>query len=136
MAVTFKRESPQVITLRVSGRVGSGEWQTALSNVAKLLNPREQTSLLVLAENFAGWGQGDWSDLSFRQEYDARVNRMAIVADERWRDPLLMFAGKGLRRIDVEFFTPAEVDKARRWLTSAAGAAVDKTRDETGAEHP
>jgi hypothetical protein len=79
MAVTFERESPQVITLRVSGRVASGEWQAALSNVAKLLNPREQTSLLVLAESFAGWGQGDWSDLSFRHEYNARVDRMAIV---------------------------------------------------------
>jgi hypothetical protein len=44
---------------------------------------------------------------------------MAIVADAKWEDQALMFAGKGLRKIEIEFFTPAEMGRARQWLTAA-----------------
>jgi hypothetical protein len=135
MRVSIEGDSPPVITVRMSGRIGSREWRAALSDVAKLLNPQERTSVLVLADAFDGWEQGDWDDLSFRQEYDPFIDRLAIVADEKWQDRSLMFAGKGLRRIGIEFFKPTEIEKARRWLTSgaqSAGATANSRRDESG----
>jgi hypothetical protein len=43
---------------------------------------------------------------------------MAIVADEKWQDRALPFAGKGLRRIDIDVFPPRQMSDARNWLTS------------------
>jgi hypothetical protein len=118
MQVTIERESPRLITIRVSGRLSPRAWRSVLQDVGKLLHAQERTSLLVLAEQFEGWESGDWDDMSFQQKHDEQIDRMAIVADKKWEDLALMFSGKGLRRIEIEFFAPAEVSQARRWLVS------------------
>jgi hypothetical protein len=43
---------------------------------------------------------------------------MAIVGDPHWKDLALMFAGKGLRSMEIEYFPTADADKARAWLAS------------------
>jgi len=41
---------------------------------------------------------------------------MAIVGEERWRDPALLFVGKGFRDTEIEFFLPEAADAAQAWL--------------------
>jgi hypothetical protein len=109
-----------MIRVDLSGRPTSREWHSALGDVSALLKPGDSTSILVAAERFEGWGTGDWEDDSFRQNHDAQIRRIAIVTDEKWQDQALMFAGAGLRRVEIECFTPAEMPRARQWLTSAS----------------
>jgi hypothetical protein len=118
MLVSIDRESPRIIRVDLSGRMDAKQWRTAQEGVASLLKEGEITPLLVYAASFDGWGDGSWDDFSFQQQYDAQIGRLAIVADKRWEDRALLFTGKGLRRIEIEFFTPAEIDRARQWLTS------------------
>ena len=120
MHVSVQRESPDVISVELSGRLNSQEWHTALDDVSALLKPGERTSILVAAESFAGWEPGDWDDLSFQQKHDPQIRRIAIVTSEQWQDQARMFAGQGLRRVEIECFTPAEMPQARQWLTSAS----------------
>ena len=49
-----------------------------------------------------------------------RIDRIAIVGDERWRSEALMFAGADLRRAPVEYFagSSSEDGAARAWLTA------------------
>jgi hypothetical protein len=54
--------------------------------------------------------------LSFYATYGDRIERIAIVAEDRWRDQAMMFVGAGLRKAPVEFFVPGAVSIAREWL--------------------
>jgi len=54
--------------------------------------------------------------MSFLSEHGDDISRMAIVGEERWRDDALMFVAKGLRATGIEYFTPADLDRARAWL--------------------
>ena len=118
MQVTLERESPRVIKVRVSGRVASDEWRAALEDVVGFLESGGPASLLVAADGFEGWAPGDWEDLSFQRKYDPQIRRMAIVADKQWEDQALMFSGKGLRRLEIEFFPTAQMPQAMNWLTA------------------
>ena len=77
----------------------------------------QKVKLLVLAEQFSGWGkEGDWGDLTFMYEYDPYIEKIAVVAGEKWEDQILMYLGAGRRQAAVEFFLPGEEQDARDWL--------------------
>ncbi len=120
MQVSVEQESPRVIEVQLAGRVTSQEWHATLKDVAKLLRPEEHASILLAAQGFEGWEPGDWDDLSFQREHDQHIARIAIVADQKWKDQVLMFAGQGLRKVDIRFFTPPETAQARQWVSSGA----------------
>ena len=75
--------------------------------------------LLVVLEGFEGWDSrsSNWSDLTFYVKHGDRLERIAIVGDERWRDHALMFAAADLRRGPVEFFAIGAMSDARAWLS-------------------
>jgi hypothetical protein len=56
--------------------------------------------------------------LSAQFELDQYAKRIAIVGERRWKDLALVFAGKGVRRVDIEYFMPPELEKARAWLAA------------------
>jgi hypothetical protein len=120
MQVSLERESPRVIKVRLSGRVDSRQWRAALDDVVELLETGGPASILVAADGFEGWEPGNWEDLSFQRAYDPQIRRMAIVADKEWEDRALMFSGKGLRKVDIEFFTTPQMPQAMNWLTSVS----------------
>ena len=120
MPVSVEQESPRVIEVQLAGRLTSQEWHATLKDVAKLLRPEEPASILLAAQGFEGWEPGNWDDLSFQREHDQHIARIAIVADEKWKDQVLMFAGQGLRKVDIQFFTPSETAQARQWVSSSA----------------
>jgi hypothetical protein len=120
MQVSVEQESPRVIEVQLAGRLSSQEWHATLKDVAKLLRPEERACILLAAQGFEGWEPGDWDDLSFQREHDQHIARIAIVADQKWKDQVLMFAGQGLRKVDIRFFTPPEAAQARQWVASSA----------------
>jgi hypothetical protein len=124
MLVSIDQESPRIIRVELSGRMDAKQWRAALDEVVKLLTPGEVTPLLVSAIGFEGWGAGDWDDLSLQRQRDAQVGRMAVVADRKWEDRAMLFAGKGLRGLEIEFFAPEEMPRARQWLAAASGRDV------------
>jgi hypothetical protein len=74
---------------------------------------------LILAEKFEGWEKaGDWGDLSAQTQLDEQIERIAIVGEKPWEDVALLFTGKGIRKVEIEYFAPMEVSRARSWLSS------------------
>jgi hypothetical protein len=120
MQVSVGQGSSGVVDVQLAGRVTAQAWHAALKDVAKLLKPEKRTPILLAAERFEGWERGDWDDLSFQREHDNEIARIAIVADEKWKDQVLMFAGQGLRKLDIRFFTPPEAAQARQWVSAGA----------------
>ena len=45
-----------------------------------------------------------------------RIEKMAIVGDEKWKDEAFAFTAKGFRPTVIEFFPASRIDEARMWL--------------------
>lgn len=106
-----------LLTVRVQGLLRVADMEAMQSRGLELIRQGTKPSLLVLLEDFQGWDkQDDWNDISFFVEHGNDVERMAFVGDERWKNDIFLFAGKGLRKTEVEFFPPSALDEARNWL--------------------
>lgn len=120
MSAEIVDASQGVLTIRISGKLRQSELAAAQKNAADMLQKRGGSRLLVLAEKFEGWEKGgDWGDLSGQAQLDAQIDRMAIVGEKRWEDVALLFSGKGVRHIEIEYFSPADLPRARSWLSTA-----------------
>jgi hypothetical protein len=109
--------SGAVIMIIVSGKL-TFEELTELQDTAKtILQKHDTVRILALAEDFQGWEKSEgWGDLDFQQENDAKIERMALVGDPKWKELLLAFVGRGFREFPIEYFAHGEVAKARAWL--------------------
>src|SRR4051812_23752111 len=116
MSVSWEQAPEHVVVVRVSERLGASEWLAAQRAVSEGINSRSSSSILVIVENFDGFAQGDWEDMSFQLKRDSRIARIAIVADPKWEDQMLLFAGAGLRKFEMKFFPTAELARAQLWV--------------------
>jgi hypothetical protein len=117
MGVTLQQEEGNVRVLRVAGMLKKSEFDAVLTAEAKEWGPQTRVKVLVLAEGFQGWERNEqWGDLSFFLTYGDRIDKIAIVADPKWEDDLLMFAAAGFRRAPVKFFPSGKIKSARAWL--------------------
>jgi hypothetical protein len=51
-------------------------------------------------------------------EYDSCIEKIAVVAENNWKDQMLMYIGAGRRQAQVKFFLYDEEKDARDWLGS------------------
>jgi hypothetical protein len=117
-----------ILTVYVSGKLTPAEWQAGrAAAVDRMGESPGKVSVLVITDQFAGWTRDDWDVSPSQPEFDNHVRRLAIVGAQKWEDLALLFAGKGLRRISIEYFLPSENEAARRWLN------VDDDRGDGGA---
>jgi hypothetical protein len=124
MSASVEYEPSGVVTVRVSGLLNSAEWTSAQQEVSSSLQKGQAVSLLVIADKFLGWEQGDWDDMSFQLKHDHQIQRVAVVAENKWEDEMVLFAGKGFRKFQIEFFAPSELAKAREWLSQSSTERV------------
>lgn len=110
--------------VRLTGMLRKTELDAIQQNEAKALAPDARINVLVLAEGFEGWQRGDrWGDVSFISTYGDRIDKIALVAEPRWEDQMLMFTGAGFRRTQIKFFPLAQFAEARAWLAESTMAA-------------
>jgi hypothetical protein len=117
MPIAMQHERDNIYRLEVNGilkKADMDQWQDALIvEMARIGHVR----LLFILKGFDGWERNaDWSDLAFYVKHGDKIERIAIVGDERWRSETLMFASADLRRAQVEFFPEAALQDARAWL--------------------
>lgn len=108
-----------VLTVKVSGKLEPREWTEAQRSAAELIRTHGPVRILILTDGFLGWVKSEeWGNLSFQIENDRWIEKMAVVADEFWKDLALMFTGQGLRPFPVEHFRTEQEDQARAWLAA------------------
>lgn len=104
------------VTVRVVDRLTEAELAEVQHGMAAAIQDYGTIRVLVIAEDFAGWGRGRWADLSFQAQYDRCIEKMAIVGDAKWQDLALGFTAKGLRPFPIEYFASDALAQARAWL--------------------
>ena len=118
MSADIIDETGKVLTARVSGKLTQPELAKLQQATTETIRRQGRVRILVIAENFQGWEKGgDWEDDSFQSQNDPYIEKMAIVGDRKWEDLAVIFVAKGLRSFPIEFFPPADLAKARAWLT-------------------
>src|SRR3954468_964765 len=115
MSVTWEQNPERVVVVRITGLLGASEWLAAQHAVSELID-EQSSSILVIVENFEGFARGDWNDMSFQLKNDSRIARIAIVADPKWEEQMLMFSGAGLRKFEIKFFPSSALTQARSWV--------------------
>jgi hypothetical protein len=119
MSITISKESENLIVVHVKGTYTIEDENEAENAEREVIDRCGKYRVLVLAEQFSGWGkEGDWGDLTFMYESDPYIEKMAIVAQNKWKEQILMFVGAGRRQAIIEYFLPGEAQAARDWLQS------------------
>ncbi len=119
MSVEITHISDGAVTFRITGLLKFTEFAGAQERAAEIIRRQGKVRFLVLVENFAGTEKtGDWGDISFQADNDQFIEKIAIVGDQQWKDLALLFTGKGIRRIPIEFFPTTDLARAQAWLTS------------------
>jgi broad specificity phosphatase PhoE len=116
MSAEIANNPGNIVTIKITGKLEQSELAQAQQSAAEILKKEGKKRMLVIAEDFQGWGRGDWGDLSGQMLLDQYVERLAIVGDKKWEDLSLLFTGKGIRRVAIEFFAPNDLAKAETWL--------------------
>lgn len=105
----------EIVTIEVRGKLTPEELAVVHAETAVWLSRWGGGSLLILADEFDGWDEGQsWENLSFQTRNDPLIRKMALVADQRWESLALMFTAKGHRPFPIECFTSQIA--ARTWL--------------------
>jgi hypothetical protein len=113
----MRHEQQNIYVLEIRGFLGQAEWKAIEKQLAEEIGRVGDLRLLGVLVGFEGWERGPaWNDLWFFVTYGDRIERIAIVGPERWRDEALMFAGADLRRAPVQFFPDDREADARAWL--------------------
>jgi hypothetical protein len=111
--------SKPVLSFKVTGTLTRAELGWLQNKAIAGIKDWGKVRALVILEDFDGWKRGSgWDDMSFANEHDHDIEKMAIVGPEQWRDLACVFAGKGLRSVAVEYFLPSQLEQARRWLSN------------------
>jgi hypothetical protein len=115
---TIRSEGGNRYRVDVSGTLRKSEMEKAQATLVQEIARVGKVRMLFVLDQFKGWEKGpDWGDMRFYDTYGQHIERIAIVAEERWRDDALMFALADLRKAPTRFFLPTEIDRARAWLT-------------------
>jgi hypothetical protein len=119
MPMTVHHEHGNVYRIVVRGLLRTSDFAQGQDVLAGEMRRVGPVRLLFVLEDFEGWEpHEDWRDLSFYVAHGDRIERIAIVGDDKWRDESLMFASADLRKGPVEFFSKDDVARARAWLSA------------------
>ena len=117
MSVKVSQLSNRCFSVEISGIFSFDDLKSIQKDPRYLLKEGEKVNIVILAKDFSGWGkEGDWGDLTFMYESDPYIGKIAVVADEKFEDELLMFLGAGRRQAIVEFFSTDEEKDAFEWV--------------------
>jgi len=118
MSIEIVSNSGGILTAKISGRLTQPELATLQASAKDSIREQGQVRFLVITEDFQGWRDSDdWSDVSF-MENDPYIRKMAIVGEKQWEELALIFAASWVRKFPIEYFLPADIERARVWLAA------------------
>ncbi|MET0894083.1 MAG: STAS/SEC14 domain-containing protein [Pseudoxanthomonas sp.] len=106
------------VRARISGRMSFVDQKALESLAVKMVDAGRPVRVLLTLEDFQGWEKDErWGDdFDFTFEYGDRIEAIAIVGEEGWRQQALLFVGKGFRRTRIEYFPPDAAGLAEDWV--------------------
>ena len=105
-----------VVTFRAIGMLSDGDYDSLSDDMEAVMDKHPFVRVLVDWEQLEGWGPGAKSASTwFGRVHNDRFQRMAIVADGKWRDEVNRIRDV-VAPTEVRAFTPSKRDAAMAWL--------------------
>jgi hypothetical protein len=115
MPMEWDREGENLLLYKISGDLSIAEMEAAAVQTDKVLGDRVDWKVLATLDGFTGWTkEPGWEHSMLFEETDEAVERIAVVGPKEWRDQVEMFMLKGMRPVEIEYFSDEE--QARSWL--------------------
>ncbi|HEY1373937.1 MAG TPA: STAS/SEC14 domain-containing protein [Candidatus Binatia bacterium] len=109
-----------IVTAKINGELSKADVSQIQAVARAAIHRNGKISGLFFLDQFRGWKtEAGWGDLTFLNEHDKNIDKIAVVGETRWKDDVCAFLAKGFRSAAVEFFRPSEPYKARQWLRSS-----------------
>lgn len=118
-AVSIRKISDSLYEIRIRGVLHKGALDRSESLVERdLAKGTSDLKALIILDNFKGWRKGDnWGDLDFFIRHgNAKISKIAVVGEAKWKDETLIFLLAGKRQGEVRYYTPGDEHQARAWL--------------------
>ena len=120
MSIELIKKQEQEIWIKISGQASVKDYEQIQSLTLSTLESYKGCRMLIILDNFKGWSKdARWDEILFMQEHQNKVQKIAIVGDEKWKDDVFMFSGKPFRTTEIEFFPENQLDQARQWLSAS-----------------
>jgi hypothetical protein len=118
MGIYQLHSSKPILRFKVTGTLTRSELSLLQAAAVAGIKDWGKVNALVILEDFQGWKkEPGWDDMSFADEHDRNIQKMAVVGPEKWRDWVCAFVGKGFRSAMIEYFLPSQIEKAKKWLS-------------------
>jgi hypothetical protein len=109
--------SGSLVSVKIKGELKKSELDQIQALAIELIKRWGKVRVLVILEDFQGWERGEnWGDITFAVEHDNDIEKVAIVGEESWKEPVLAFFGKPFRKLSIEYFDPSQLARARAWV--------------------
>ncbi|MCX7097814.1 MAG: STAS/SEC14 domain-containing protein [Methylococcales bacterium] len=119
MAYQVLENDGAFLSFHISGQYNLADQEAMQALAAHVIGIYQHVSILALIDHFDGWEpNANWDDYGFMQAHGDDVKKMAIVADEQWKEQAFLFVGKGFRETEIEFFPLSALTKAQQWVRS------------------
>jgi hypothetical protein len=117
MGLAIIKKSEDLLLINITGFL-KDSGQEDYERIGRLeIDRSRKIKILVNATGFSGWGKDcDWSTREFMYEYDPYIEKIAVVADEKWKEQMLIYLRAGKRQALVAFFSQSQAQEARDWL--------------------
>ena len=110
-----------IVTAKITGELSRADVTLIQTAARQAIQRCGKISALFFLDQFRGWKtEPGWGDMTFLNEHDKNIAKIAIVGETRWKDDVCAFLAKGFRSAAVEYFLPSEPYKARQWLKASA----------------
>lgn len=110
-----------IVTVKINGELSRADVSQIQAIAREAIQRNGKISALFFLDQFRGWKtEPGWGDLTFLNEHDKNIDKIAVVGETRWKDDVCAFLAKGFRSAAVEFFLQSEPYKARQWLKASS----------------
>ena len=111
-------EPPDVLVVTMTGTLTMGDQARIVESIRESLRTTGSVRVLFLIDGFAGFVPVDAAidPAVLWLSDDEPVQKMAVVGDVRWKEPLFTMVAQPVRGIPIEYFETETA--ARAWLGS------------------
>jgi len=101
----------------ISGKLEVVELSALRARLERTAALPRSLRVLVILRDFAGWEHSAaWGEVDYLATQDQWLKRIAVVGEPDWREQAMLFMVRDLREVPIEYFPPAAIDTALRWL--------------------
>ncbi|MFA7197958.1 MAG: STAS/SEC14 domain-containing protein [Methanoculleus sp.] len=115
----MKESSGRVVGFRFDGKLSENEFATVLvPELERAMDDDQNVRVLFKIEGFRSWRPGEGWDAFGRWSGLEKVDRIAVVGGEQWREWMNHLPGLfvGFAGIDVRYFPESRLRDAWGWL--------------------